>query len=538
MSLSRDNNADAASEEERIITAVMARLLPALQDLMVSHSLNNASSSTPAPATPAPAPATLAPATLAPATPATLAPATPATAVVISRHAAASSAQQEQRQRTAPTHRTDASVRHPAQQRTAPTHRTADASVRHPAHATYSGLTVPVDPARPTSWPYNARPPATTTAATTTATYAPRPLTTTPPRRAPGVTGGGARGLYYPATATTTDPATTRPTISLALTSASTTQRQQHRARAAMQHALQEAARSARMASELDTKLDKLSDDPEEFHWWLGQLRGRLQHEAWHNILAGGEPYITGPDKRGRKLSNKLCQLLGACMSPAVYQAIGGIYHLDTGLGMELLQVLMDHFIPSESVNLPMIFTEWQDLHQRPNELATVFSGRITRLAARSKRAGQEYVEVSKILTFITGLHAGFADFAKDYQSGRICLSQTTLRETTALAKTLERTMHRHYYFPDTLDDDDDDADARNLEPLSDEQVTELFENFDCPLCRTDDHDFLDCPALGDQGFIISELPEHSDIMGGVNITERPEDPDLMGGVGIRHPES
>ena len=174
--------------------------------------------------------------------------------------------------------------------------------------------------------------------------------------------------------------------------------------------------------------------------------------------------------------------------------------------------------MPSEPVNLPIIFREWGQLRQKQDELATVFSSRITRLAARSKRAGQEFSEAHQILVFVEGLHDGFADFAKDYFSGRICLSQTSLRDTTALAKTLELTMAPATPYQEEADAYYDmapatpyqEADVSAGPPLSDEQVQELFVNFACPLCRVDDHTCPDCPVYKDQGYIITDA-EHPD---------------------------
>jgi hypothetical protein len=72
---------------------------------------------------------------------------------------------------------------------------------------------------------------------------------------------------------------------------------------------------------------------------------------------------------------------------------------------MELLQALIEHFVPSDSVALPMIFKEWHELCQKKDEMVAVDGGRVSKLSARSKRAGQEYTEVSQILTFDSGLH-------------------------------------------------------------------------------------------------------------------------------------
>jgi hypothetical protein len=197
----------------------------------------------------------------------------------------------------------------------------------------------------------------------------------------------------------------------------------------AIQQAIIAASVQNHHALELDTKFDKL-DKVENFDHLHRQLRGCLQHEAWQNILGGGEPYVT--TAANKTISNKLCQRLNQPMTAAIGEGIGGTDDYE-GLGLELLQAIIDHFIPSESVNLPTIFTEWNDLHQKKDALASLFSGRVIKLATRSRRAGQEYTDVSQILTFVDGLHEGFNEFAKDYFSGRVCLAETSLRDTTAL---------------------------------------------------------------------------------------------------------
>jgi hypothetical protein len=58
---------------------------------------------------------------------------------------------------------------------------------------------------------------------------------------------------------------------------------------------------------------------------------------------------------------------------------------------------MIQHFIPSESVNLSMLFTEWNALQHKRDELAALFSGRVA-LAARSKRTDQAHTEVSQVL--------------------------------------------------------------------------------------------------------------------------------------------
>jgi hypothetical protein len=277
--------------------------------------------------------------------------------------------------------------------------------------------------------------------------------------------------------------------------------------------ALQQAfIESTQNATELASKFDSLKK-PEDFDWWLLQTKNRLEHEAWGGILDQGEPYVTTSENRS--LSIKLGQRINACMNASIGDSIGGIQDY-AGKGLEMFQAIIDHFVPTASVNLPSIFREWNELHQAKDELAVVFGGRVIKLANRSKRAGQEYTEVSKILTFVDGLHEGFKDFAKDYFSGRICLTETNLRDTTAYAKQLESTMEkqpnrtreprrgraRQVRSGGTPDNDSVDVSSG---PLSRAQVDALFANFKCPLHRVNNHTCLDCFAFGDQGYVITK---------------------------------
>jgi hypothetical protein len=128
--------------------------------------------------------------------------------------------------------------------------------------------------------------------------------------------------------------------------------------------------------------------------------------------LDQGKPCITCLENHGP--SNELAQRLTACMTATVGDAIGGMEGR-AGEGMETLQSITDHFIPSAVVNLPTIFRDHAErLHKEKDELAAVFSGGIVKLANRSKRAGKELTKSSKILMFVGGLHNGFANFAKD----------------------------------------------------------------------------------------------------------------------------
>jgi hypothetical protein len=78
------------------------------------------------------------------------------------------------------------------------------------------------------------------------------------------------------------------------------------------------------------------------------------------------------------------------------------------GKGLELLHAMIDHLIPSDMVALPDIFKEWHELAQKKH--AVVFGDSVSKLAARSKQAGQEHADTSYILTFVEGLHDSFAD--------------------------------------------------------------------------------------------------------------------------------
>jgi hypothetical protein len=107
-------------------------------------------------------------------------------------------------------------------------------------------------------------------------------------------------------------------------------------------------------------------------------------------------------------------------MSAAVGNVVGAANEEYAGLGMELLQAVVDHFVPTAAVNLPIIFKEWHELSQNKEELVTIFSSRVSKLALQSKRAGQEYTDISQIVTFVDGIHEGFEEFRKDYFTGRI----------------------------------------------------------------------------------------------------------------------
>jgi hypothetical protein len=282
----------------------------------------------------------------------------------------------------------------------------------------------------------------------------------------------------------------------------------------ALQQAVIEANRDA---LELEGKFDKL-DKAENFDWWHRQIRNRLKHSAWKSILGQGEPYVT--TAANSNLSSKLGQRLNQCMTATIGDAIGGIDEYD-GRGMEMLQAIIDHFIPSAAVNLPTIFTAWNQLHQNNDELAAVFSSRVSRLANRSKRAGQAYTEVSQILNFVNGLHDGLDDFAKDYFSGWICLASTSLQNTTTLAKTLELTMPaRKANTPRSSGSNRRSGRARRASgtpdnesvdvssgPLSRAQVDALFSNFSCPLHRVNNHTCMECYAFSDHGFLITKKP-------------------------------
>ena len=125
---------------------------------------------------------------------------------------------------------------------------------------------------------------------------------------------------------------------------------------------------SSRNAQELNNKFDVLEDD-QDFHSWFRKVRSRLQHEAWENILGEGEPYVT--NATNKTLSNKLSQRLLPSIPAPILDAIGVESEFDNGRGLELLQAIIQHFVPSKPVNLPSIYREWAQLQQKQNEPAT-----------------------------------------------------------------------------------------------------------------------------------------------------------------------
>jgi hypothetical protein len=282
-----------------------------------------------------------------------------------------------------------------------------------------------------------------------------------------------------------------------------------------IQQAILSAGVQNRNSLELESKFDML-DKAENFDWYLSKLRTRLEHAAWEGLLQGGEPYVT--TEANKALSNKLHQRITGSMSADVAAVTGAANTALVGLGLELLQATIDHFIPTSAVNLPFIFKEWHELSQKKDELVTVFSARVSKLTLQSKSAGQEYTGVSQILTLVEGLHEGFEDFRKDYFSGCINLASTTLRDTTALAKTLDMSMpkRRQDAAPPSRrgrtrcaagNTPDNEAVDVVSGPLSRSQVDSLFANFKCPLHRVDNHRCLDCFPLKDAGFIVTKLP-------------------------------
>jgi hypothetical protein len=176
-----------------------------------------------------------------------------------------------------------------------------------------------------------------------------------------------------------------------------------------------------------------------------------------------------------------------------------------------MFQAIIDHFIPSAIVNLSSIFQEWNVLHQEKNELAVVHSSRVAKkLAGCSKRAGQEFTKSSQILTFVEGLHEGFADFSKDCFSSRLSFADTALHDATALAKTIELSMDKATIAPRTRESRRGRArcangatpDNASVEvssgPLSRAQVDELFVNSKCPLHWVNNHTCCECYAFSD----------------------------------------
>ena len=166
------------------------------------------------------------------------------------------------------------------------------------------------------------------------------------------------------------------------------------------------------------------------------------------------------------------------------------------GRGLEMFQAIIDHFIPSAAVNIPTIYREYAELHQAKDELVVAYINRVTKLANRSKQGSFEYTEVTQILTFVNGLHGGFHDFTKDFFSGRISLTATSLQDTTVRARTLEqRTFDKKVLLPRSRGDlrprahragrltPDNNLVDITSGPLSCAQVDALFDNFKCPLC-------------------------------------------------------
>jgi hypothetical protein len=60
----------------------------------------------------------------------------------------------------------------------------------------------------------------------------------------------------------------------------------------AIQQAIVIASIQDRHSAKLDAKFDKLTN-AEDFEWWLSQVKGRLQHDAWRNdVLDDGKPCV------------------------------------------------------------------------------------------------------------------------------------------------------------------------------------------------------------------------------------------------------
>jgi hypothetical protein len=66
--------------------------------------------------------------------------------------------------------------------------------------------------------------------------------------------------------------------------------------------------------SKPNSTFDKL-DKTDSFDWWYSQVKARLKHEAWRNILADGEPYMT--TTTNASLSNKLYQRIHQSLTAA-----------------------------------------------------------------------------------------------------------------------------------------------------------------------------------------------------------------------------
>jgi hypothetical protein len=124
----------------------------------------------------------------------------------------------------------------------------------------------------------------------------------------------------------------------------------------AIQQVIIEASIQNRHSTELDAEFDKL-DKAKNFEWWLSQVKGHLQHDAWSNVLGEGEPYVT--PMGSKDISNKLYQRIHQSMTAATGDVLARNESEFGGKGLELVQALINHFIPSDSVALPDIFKEW-----------------------------------------------------------------------------------------------------------------------------------------------------------------------------------
>jgi hypothetical protein len=143
------------------------------------------------------------------------------------------------------------------------------------------------------------------------------------------------------------------------------------------------------------------------------------------------------------------------------------------------------------------------------------------------RRTQWTHQNFSKILTFVGGLHRGFANFAKDCFSGQMCLTGTSLSNTTATAKTLELIMDVRN--PD-FECDDKDVDLSSSGTLHDNQH----------VCRhRDDVDVSSRPSATNRSARC--LPTSSTRCvepTSIITTQEAKHPKQMGGVGIRLPES
>jgi hypothetical protein len=271
--------------------------------------------------------------------------------------------------------------------------------------------------------------------------------------------------------------------------------------------AVAESQEANHRAIERDAKFDKLSK-PEDFHWWLKKIMGRLDHEAWDGILDDGKLHTA--TRKNRTLSNKLAQHLNTCMMATVGDAVGGVDG-HAGKGLEMFQAIIDHFIPSAIVNLPSIFREWTSLPwcsaaRSPSLRATA------NVLAKSSQKAAKSLSLSKVSTKVSLTSQKTPSPVVSLSPiVRLCATPPPwLRPSNSMDKTTiaprtqksccSRARRANGATPNNA------AACVSSGPLSRAQVDELFANFKCPLHRGDNnHNCCNCFAFGDHGFVISK---------------------------------